>query len=65
MDIIGKFKDWRSYRRTVNELGALSNRELDDLGITRADIDRCRRHGNWLDAVLVVDLVGERDRSGR
>ena len=27
--------------------------------ITRADIERCRRHGNWLDAVLVVDLVGE------
>ncbi|HRY25958.1 MAG: hypothetical protein H6852_12340 [Geminicoccaceae bacterium] len=32
--------------------------------ITRADIDRCRRHGNWLDAVLVVDLVGEGARSG-
>ncbi|MCB1386980.1 MAG: DUF1127 domain-containing protein [Nitratireductor sp.] len=38
MNIIGKFKDWRSYRRTVNELGALSNRELNDLGISRADI---------------------------
>ena len=38
MDIIGKFKNWRSYRRTVNELVALSNRELDDLGLNRADI---------------------------
>jgi uncharacterized protein YjiS (DUF1127 family) len=38
MDIIGKFNNWRSYRRTVTELGALSNRELDDLGITRSDI---------------------------
>ncbi|MEZ5865110.1 MAG: hypothetical protein R3D25_13980 [Geminicoccaceae bacterium] len=27
--------------------------------VTRADIDRCRRHGNWLDAVLVVGLVDE------
>ena len=38
MDIIGKYKGWRSYRRTVNELNALSNRELADLGIIRADI---------------------------
>ena len=38
MDIIGKFNDWRSYRRTMNELSALSNRELADLGISRADI---------------------------
>ncbi len=32
--------------------------------ITRADIERCRRHGNWLDAVLVVDLMGELRRTG-
>jgi len=38
MNIVGSFKNWRSYRRTVSELGALSNRELDDLGITRSDI---------------------------
>lgn len=29
---------WRRYSRTVAELSALSNRELDDLGIVRADI---------------------------
>ncbi len=45
MDIIGKFKDWRSYRRTVNELGALSNRELDDLGISRSEIPHVARRG--------------------
>lgn len=45
MDIIGKFKDWRSYRRTVNELGALSNRELDDLGISRSEIPSVARRG--------------------
>jgi len=38
MNIVGKYKDWRSYRRTVNELGLLSTRELADLGINRADI---------------------------
>jgi uncharacterized protein YjiS (DUF1127 family) len=38
MDIVGKFKEWRSYRRTVAELSALSNRELADLGISRSDI---------------------------
>ncbi|GIL01597.1 MAG: hypothetical protein BroJett030_14960 [Alphaproteobacteria bacterium] len=38
MDIIGKYREWRAYRRTVNELNALSNRELNDLGINRADI---------------------------
>ena len=38
MDIIGKFNDWRSYRRTVRELSVLSNRELQDLGISRSDI---------------------------
>lgn len=38
MDIVGKFREWRTYRRTINELSALSNRELDDLGISRADI---------------------------
>ena len=38
MDIIGRYKDWRSYRRTVNELSMLSNRELSDLGISRGEI---------------------------
>jgi len=38
MDIVGRFKGWRAYRRTVSELSALSNRELSDLGISRSDI---------------------------
>jgi uncharacterized protein YjiS (DUF1127 family) len=46
MSIIGKFKEWRSYRRTVRELSALSNRELADLGINRADIPFVARRGN-------------------
>ena len=38
MDMMNSFRKWRNYRRTVSELSALSNRELDDLGITRGDI---------------------------
>ncbi len=38
MDVFGSYKKWRNYRRTVNELSSLSNRELDDLGISRGDI---------------------------
>ncbi len=45
MDIIGKFKEWRSYRRTVRELNNLSNRELADLGINRYDIPFVARRG--------------------
>ena len=40
MNMIGSFKKWRNYRRTVAELNSLTNRELDDLGISRGDIDR-------------------------
>ena len=45
MDIMGRFRDWRAYRQTVNELNALSNRELTDLGISRAEIRRVARSG--------------------
>ncbi|WP_316013890.1 DUF1127 domain-containing protein [Roseobacter sp. HKCCA0434] len=32
------FGQWRQYRRTVNELSALSGAELADLGLSRASI---------------------------
>ncbi|MEM6461417.1 MAG: DUF1127 domain-containing protein [Pseudomonadota bacterium] len=32
------FKEWRSYRRTVSELSRMSDRELNDIGISRGDI---------------------------
>ncbi|PSJ56757.1 DUF1127 domain-containing protein [Kumtagia ephedrae] len=38
MNIIRNYRNWRRYRDTVNELSRLSNRELADLGISRADI---------------------------
>ncbi|MBG1233651.1 DUF1127 domain-containing protein [Aestuariivirga litoralis] len=34
---------WKRYSRTVTELQALTNRELADLGIARADIHRVAR----------------------
>ena len=43
MNVLGKYKNWRNYRRTVNELSALSTRELDDLGIARCDIPAVAR----------------------
>ena len=46
MNILSNFNQWREYRRAVNELNALSNRELDDLGITRGEITRVVRNGN-------------------
>lgn len=38
MTIADEFRNWRRYRSTVAELNRLSNRELSDLGIHRADI---------------------------
>lgn len=32
------FANWRVYRKTVNELSALSNRDLADLGLSRSMI---------------------------
>lgn len=38
MNVLGKYRQWRNYRRTVTELNMLTSRELDDLGISRGDI---------------------------
>ena len=34
-----KLSAWRRYREAVRELSQLSNRELDDIGIRRGDIE--------------------------
>ena len=44
MDMIGSFRKWRNYHRTVSELNALSNRELNDLGLHRGDIRSVARN---------------------
>lgn len=43
MGIRQTFKKWAAYQQTVRELGALDNRQLTDLGITRSDIQRIAR----------------------
>ena len=43
MDIRKTFKKWAAYQQTVRELTALDNRQLNDLGISRTDIQRVAR----------------------
>ena len=43
MNVARSFNNWVKFRQTVNELGRMSSRELQDLGITRADIRRVAR----------------------
>ena len=43
MNIARTFNNWRKYRETVSELGRMTDRELNDLGIGRADIRRVAR----------------------
>lgn len=38
MNVTRSFNNWRKYQQTVSELGRMSNRELHDLGIDRAEI---------------------------
>ena len=37
-DLGASFRAWIAYRRTVSALSALSDRELADIGISRAEI---------------------------
>jgi uncharacterized protein YjiS (DUF1127 family) len=39
MNLIRNYRNWRRFRETVKELSSLSNRELSDLGISRAEIE--------------------------
>ena len=41
-----RYSRWQRYSRTVNELERLSNRDLADLGIARADIYRLAREAS-------------------
>jgi uncharacterized protein YjiS (DUF1127 family) len=43
MNVARSFNNWRKYRQTVTELGRMSSRELQDLGINRADIQSVAR----------------------
>jgi len=42
-------KKWSAYQQTVRELAALDNRQLNDLGIARTDIQKiAREHARTL-----------------
>ena len=41
--LTNRFQVWRRYRRTYNELSQLSDRELEDFGLTRFDIPSVAR----------------------
>lgn len=43
MNIRKTFAKWNAYQQTVRELNSLDNRSLNDLGISRADIQRIAR----------------------
>ncbi len=43
MNVARSFNNWLKYRQTVNELGRMSHRELQDLGISKSDIHRVAR----------------------
>jgi len=43
MGIRQTFKKWADYQQTVRELAALDNRQLNDLGISRTDIQKIAR----------------------
>ncbi|MCA0919452.1 DUF1127 domain-containing protein [Pseudooceanicola nanhaiensis] len=38
--LLAAISDWNDARVTRNALSKLSDRELDDIGLTRGDIDR-------------------------
>jgi uncharacterized protein YjiS (DUF1127 family) len=44
---------WREHRKAIKQLNQLTDRELNDIGISRADIDR------------MVWLKEDKDKSGR
>lgn len=37
---VAAYLDWREQRETVNALSRLSDRELNDIGLSRADLER-------------------------
>ena len=47
MNLIKKYRQYKRYRETVSELNRLSNRELSDLGMSRADIPFVAREATY------------------
>ncbi len=43
--VLSKIRNYLQYRGTVAELSRLTDRELEDLGISRYDIESVARYG--------------------
>ena len=43
-NVFSELSNWNNARVTRNELSQLSDRELNDIGLVRGDIDRISRH---------------------
>jgi uncharacterized protein YjiS (DUF1127 family) len=43
MSMMSKLRAWRTYHNTVSELNAMSQRDLDDMGIARGQIRELAR----------------------
>lgn len=44
-NLVRSFAAWRKYRKAVNELSALDNRMLADIGLNRTQIQQAVRSG--------------------
>ncbi|UVF22883.1 DUF1127 domain-containing protein (plasmid) [Microvirga terrae] len=43
--VLSTLRQWHRSRKTARELGALTDRELSDIGLTRGDISKAVRQG--------------------
>jgi uncharacterized protein YjiS (DUF1127 family) len=42
--LLSRYRAWLRYRATVNELSRLSDRELNDVGLSRSEIEHTARY---------------------
>ena len=57
--LIRLYRAWRNYERSISELSRLDDRELADIGISRAEIPavawlRQRLFNSWINALLTL-----------
>ena len=57
MNITRSLNNWRKYRQTVTELGRMSDRELSDLGLSRAEIPFAVREAQVEGVMPVIDAA--------
>jgi uncharacterized protein YjiS (DUF1127 family) len=43
--ILKRIAAWRRYRSNLRELGQLTDRELEDIGLSRSNVDHAARMG--------------------